>query len=124
MDNESIAIEIDKYLRNPNYPLSKIVRKAIIEDFIPSALGKFSIDKDSIKESPIGSDDSYYEFSANGEMTFTDPASKTSITVNETFHGIAHIAEYDERNYVDFIEIDRIPSSKTILSHVIIGNKA
>ena len=116
MDKESVAIEIDKYLLDQykTHQLAKIVRKEIIEDFIPSSLHSFSVDKDSIKT--ISITDNTFEFIVNGEMVFIDKSSKVRTRIKDNFHGIAHIAKDGDRYYVDCLEIDSLPSSQKILS--------
>ncbi|MDE5828626.1 MAG: hypothetical protein K2H48_01440 [Duncaniella sp.] len=119
MEKQIIAIEIDKYLRNPEKvnPLSKIVKESIIGDFLPTSLYSFNIDKDSINS--ISKEDETYEFYIQGEIVFTDASSKVSVRVKDNYHGIAHLAKFEDRYYVDWLQIDSLPSDQKILSCVV-----
>ena len=119
MEKQIIANEIDKYLRNPGKvnPLSKIVKESIIGDFLPTSLHSFNIDEESINT--VSVEDNIYEFCIQGKMAFSDKSSKVSVVVNDVYHGLAHISCFEDRPYVDCLQIDSLPSDQKILSCVV-----
>ena len=117
MDTQLLANEIGKYLLSPTRPnLSKLIKPALEVDddgFIPVALKEFTIDPKSIKKSPVI--DNIVEFSAKGEMSFSDKASKIKSDADVEFHGFAQSAKTNERVYIDAVTIDRLHRTSKII---------
>lgn len=119
MDKTIVKNEIEKYLMNPTrtQPFSKIVDRSIIEEFTPKALGSFVVDNDSIHQAD--NDEKLFDFAATGDISFEDKTSKVIATTGVRFRGVACIADFDGRSYVDAVVITSLPSASEILSAVI-----
>lgn len=108
MDKKSIAIEIEKYFNSPLRPsFPELIKLAIdVRDdgLTPTRLTGFSIDENSIEQSPV--EPEIYAFSANGVAVYTDKASGIGNQFNVSFSGLAHVVDQGERMAVDCLTID------------------
>lgn len=102
----SLADEIGKYFLDKTrcLPLPEMIDLTIEMEnygFKPTALKKFSIAPDLIKMSDLP----YITFSADGIMTFKDSSSGVCQNQDVTFSGVARIADFNGRLYVDKVMI-------------------
>lgn len=107
MDKKLIANEIDKCLRKNEF--SKLYKPAIggcDNGLTPLNLREFIISESNIEECP-----EYvctFRFSATGEMSFSDPASKITTRADVKFGGVALLKEICEKPMVEYLIVDQL----------------
>lgn len=67
---------------------------------------EFTISESSIEECPEYVDS--FRFSAMGEMSFSDPASKITTRADVKFGGVALMKEIDQRPFVESLIVDQL----------------
>ena len=113
MDKNLIANEIDKYLRNNKF--SKLYKPSV--DGCDNGLDHLTLRKFAILESSIeecaDSVDSF-RFSATGEMSFFDPASKITTRAQVKFGGVALMNEIAQRSFVESLIVDQLHTTSKL----------
>lgn len=113
MDKKLIANEIDKCLRKNEF--SKLYKPAIGEcdnGLTPLGLREFTILESDIEECP-----EYvctFRFSATGEMSFSDPASKITTRADVKFGGVALMKEVGQRPFVESLIVDQLHTTSEL----------
>lgn len=115
MDKKLIANEIDKCLRKNKF--SKLYKPSI--DGYDNGLDHLTLRGLTVLESDIEECTEYvdsFRFSATGEMSFFDPASKITTRADVKFGGVALMKEIDQRPFVESLIVDQLHTTSELKS--------